>query len=354
MEPSTSARARSNVDSARRRRSNGGTEYFHTFLGATLVAPGHKQVLPLPPEFIVPRDGAEKQDCERNAAKRWLARHSAAVGHVRPVYLGDDLFACQPIVAAIQDAGGNFILTCKPASHQTITEYLHRATREEHRENICKRGKRTTTVYRWLNAIPMRAAEDAIAVNWFSIEICNDKGKRTYHNSFLTDLTVCAVTVAELAACGRARWKIENETFNVLKTGGYNLGHGKETLANVLVTLNLLAFAFHTAAHLAILAWRAAVVARGPKYHFFEHLRIITAYVVLYQISKGLTLLGRVRRRDLAVGQDFRCKGIGDWSFEKDFERLRDASWVPGSSCQFTLTRTLTGRTVKPTAQPKR
>jgi hypothetical protein len=267
-----------------RRRSDGGTEYFHTFLGATLVAPGHKQVLPLPPEFIVPRDGAEKQDCERNAAKRWLARHSAAVGHLRPVYLGDDLFACQPIVAAIQDAGGNFILTCKPASHQTITEYLHGATLEEHRENICKRGKRTTTVYRWLNAIPMRATEDAIAVNWFSIEIFNDKGKRTYHNSFLTDLTVSGVTVAELAACGRARWKIENETFNVLKTGGYNLehsfGHGKETLANVLVTLNLLAFAFHTAAYLALLAWRAAVVARGPKYHFFEHLRIITTYVV--------------------------------------------------------------------------
>ena len=267
-----------------RRRSDGGTEYFHTFLGASLVAPGHKQVLPLPPEFIVPRDGAEKQDCERNAAKRWLARHSAAVGHLRPVYLGDDLFACQPIVAAIQDAGGNFILTCKPASHQTITEYLHGAELQEHRQTICKRGKRTTIVYRWLTAVPLRATEDAIAVNWFSIEIFNDKGKRTYHNSFVTDLAVSADTVAELAACGRARWKIENETFNVLKTGGYNLehsfGHGKETLANVLVILNLLAFAFHTAAYLAVLAWRAAVIARGPKYRFFEHLRTITTYVV--------------------------------------------------------------------------
>jgi hypothetical protein len=267
-----------------RRRSDGGTEYFHTFLGATLVAPGHKQVLPLPAEFIVPQDGAEKQDCERNAAKRWLARHSAAIGHLRPVYLGDDLFACQPIVAAIQEAGGNFILTCKPTSHQTITEYLHGATLEEHRQTIGKRGKRTTTVYRWLTAVPLRATDDAITVNWFSIEIFNDKGKRTYHNSFVTDLAVSADTVAELAACGRARWKIENETFNVLKTGGYNLehsfGHGKETLANVLVTLNLLAFAFHTAAYLAALAWRAAVIARGPKYRFFEHLRTITTYVV--------------------------------------------------------------------------
>jgi len=267
-----------------RRRSDGGTEYFHSFLGATLVAPGHKQVLPLPPEFIVPRDGAEKQDCERNAAKRWLARHGATVAHLRPIYLGDDLFACQPIAADIHRAGGNFILTCKPSSHQTITEYLQGAELQEHRQTVCKRGKRTTTVYRWLSALPLRATEDAMTVNWFSIETFNAKGKRTYYNSFVTALAITAGTVAELAACGRARWKIENETFNVLKTKGYNLehnfGHGKETLANLLVTLNLLAFAFHTAAYLAVLAWRDAVIARGPTYRFFEHLRTITTYVV--------------------------------------------------------------------------
>src|SRR5208283_2534416 len=51
------------------KRSDGGTEYFHAFLGASIVAPGHQQVLPLPPEFIAPQDGVEKQDCERNAAK---------------------------------------------------------------------------------------------------------------------------------------------------------------------------------------------------------------------------------------------------------------------------------------------
>jgi hypothetical protein len=103
-------------------------------------------------------------------------------------------------------------------------------------------------------------------------------------DSFVTDLAATCDTVAELAACGRARWKIENETFNVLKTNGYNLehnfGHGKKTLASVLVILNLLAFAFHTAAYLGTLAWRDAVIARGPTYRFFEHLRTITAYVV--------------------------------------------------------------------------
>ena len=267
-----------------RRRADGGTEYFHAFLGASIVAPGHQQVLPLPPEFIAPQDGAEKQDCERSAAKRWLARHGASLAHHRPVYLGDDLFACQPIAEAIQRAGGNFILTCKPSSHQTIQEYLQGVPLEEHRVSVVQRGKRTTTIYRWLSGVPLRGTKDALSVNWFSVEIRNAQGKRTYYNSFVTDLDVTVDSVAELAICGRARWKIENETFNVLKTNGYNLehnfGHGRQTLASVLVVLNLLAFAFHTVAMLAVLAWHRAMVARGARYRFFEHLRTITAYVV--------------------------------------------------------------------------
>jgi hypothetical protein len=267
-----------------RRRSDGGVECFHAFLGASIVAPGHQQVLPLPPEFIAPQDGAVKQDCERSAAKRWLVRHGRSVAHLRPIFLGDDLFACQPIAAAIQQAGGNFILTCKPSSHQTITEYLHGAKPEEHRQTSRKGRNVTTTIYRWLCGVPLRGTADALTVNWFAIESRNAAGKRTYYNSFVTDLPVAADTVAELAACGRARWKIENETFNVLKTNGYNLehnfGHGKQTLASIFVTLNLLAFAFHTAAWLAALDWRAAVAACGATYRFFENLRIITAYVV--------------------------------------------------------------------------
>ncbi len=173
-----------------RRRADGGEEYFHSFLGASLVAPGHAQVLPLAPKFLTPQDGAEKQDCERNAAKRWLSRHGRGLADLRPVYLGDDLFACQPIVAAIAAAGGNFILTCKPSSHQTVSEYLHGVKPEEHRETVVRRGKRTTVLYRWMTAVPLRASDDAIAVNWFSIETRNAAGKRTYTNSFVTDLPV--------------------------------------------------------------------------------------------------------------------------------------------------------------------
>lgn len=286
---------------SRQRHGDGKLDYFHSFLGATLVAPGHARVLPLPPEFITPRDGAEKQDCERAAVKRWLARHGTALASFRPVYLGDDLFACQPVAEAIQAGGGAFILTCKPSSHKTITEYLDGAELKEHREIVRQPGKKNTVIYRWLNQVPLRDTKDALIVNWFSVEILNGKGKRTYYNSFVTDLSVCTETVAELAACGRARWKIENETFNVLKTGGYhlehNFGHGKKTLANLLVVLNLMAFSFHAVAHFTALAWRNAVAARGASYRFFEHLRTITAYIVFPSWHSLLTAIADPKAR---------------------------------------------------------
>ena len=260
------------------------TEYFHTLLCATLVAPGHSKVVPLEPEFVVPQDGHDKQDCESRAARRWLAQHGPAYARLKPIYLGDDLYARQPLCEAVQATGGHFLFVCKPASHQTIEEYLTGIELPEHIERVKRGRERFTYTYRWLCDVPLRADAQAMAVNWLSIEIANPKGEVTHTNSFITDLPVDRTTVVELAACGRARWKIENETFNVLKTKGYNLehnfGHGKQNLASVLATLNLLAFACHSVCDLAETAWRQAVQQIGARSRFFEHLRTITVYLV--------------------------------------------------------------------------
>ena len=70
-------------------------------VSAAFVAPGHARVLPLEPEFVEPQDGTEKQDCESRAYRRWLAAHGATYAHLKPVYLGDDLYSCQPICEAV-------------------------------------------------------------------------------------------------------------------------------------------------------------------------------------------------------------------------------------------------------------
>jgi hypothetical protein len=265
-----------------RARAGGTHEYFHAMLAPAIVAPGHSRVVPLEPEFIVPQDGHDKQDCESQAARRWLASHGQRYAKLGAVFLGDDLFSRQPICEAVRAVKGHFLFVCKPDSHKTLQEYL---TGIDLPERIVRdRRKRQRIRYRWLTELPLRDGKDALKVNWLSIEIFNAADKLTYRNSFVTDLPVDHQTVAELAACGRARWKIENETFNVLKTRGYNLehnfGHGKANLAAVLASLNLLAFACHTVCDLAENAWNRAVTALGARARFFENLRSITVYFV--------------------------------------------------------------------------
>jgi len=267
-----------------RKRSNGKIEYYHSMLAATIVAPGHNMALPLMPEFIVKPDGAEKQDCERNAAKRWLAAHGERMKTLRPIYLGDDLFACQPICLAVLASGGDFLMTAKPESHRALYDFMNGAGCEE--ISLTRKEGRTklTYRYRWFNGVPLREGRDALTVNWIGVTIRDAKGKTTYDSAFVTSLKAERETVAQIAACARARWKIENETFNVLKNNGYhlehNFGHGKENLAMLFAAMNLLAFAFHTVCDCLEDLWATARRAKRARKQFFEHIRTITAYLV--------------------------------------------------------------------------
>ena len=166
-------------------------------------------------------------------------------------------------------------------------------------ERVKHGRQRFTHTYRWLGDVPLRDGADAMTVNWLMIEIRNPAGAVTYRNSFITDLPVGRDTVVELAACGRARWKIENESFNTLKTKGYNLehnfGHGQQHLSAVLAILNLLAFAFHTVADLTYDLWLQAVNKAGARSRFFEHLRAITIFLVFPSWQSLLTTLAFAR-----------------------------------------------------------
>ena len=46
--------------------------YYQQLLGGAIVHPDFKEVIPLMPEMIIKQDGDTKNDCERNAAKRFL------------------------------------------------------------------------------------------------------------------------------------------------------------------------------------------------------------------------------------------------------------------------------------------
>src|SRR4030088_2029742 len=259
-------------------------ESYHSMLAATVVAPGHAKIVPLMPEFIAPQDGAEKQDCERNAGKRWFDKHHARLAPLRPIYLGDDLFACQPIAAMVKDNGGDFIFTAKESSHTALYDFIKGAEAFRHDEKVRKAKTTDTFRYRWFEAVPLRDGKDAMLVNWIGFEIIDAKRRVKYSMAWVTSLPVTKQNVAEIVACGRTRWKIENEGFNVMKNHGYefehNFGHGQRFLAMMLASLNLLAFAWHTLLELLEPPWIAAREAAAKRTSFIAHLATITAYAV--------------------------------------------------------------------------
>jgi hypothetical protein len=267
-----------------RKRSNGKIESYHSLLAATVVAPGHSKVVPLAPEFIVKQDGAEKQDCERNAVKRWHKKHGGRLKPLRPVYLGDDLFACQSVVERLAANGDDFIFTCKEASHKALTDFIAGAELERHAVEVRKGKTRERHRYRFIDAVPLRDGKDAVLVNWIGFEILDAKGAVKYKTALITSLPVAKSNVADIVACGRARWKIENESFNVLKNHGYelehNFGHGETYLAMTLAALNMLAFAWHTVLDLLEPPWRKARQAAEKRTSFFAYLATLTTFLV--------------------------------------------------------------------------
>lgn len=266
----------------------GQVTHFHSAITPVIVSPGHAQVVPLRPEFITPQDGQEKQDCEINAAKRWLADHAARYSTGNDTLLGDDLYAHQPFCRQALLHGFHFLFTCKPASHAHLSGWVEALPpgRGLHtlKMRVKGRGNRWEHhQYRWANQAPLTDSDDALKVNWCEVTIANGDGTVLYRNAFITDWEVTAQNVSGLVAAGRARWKIENESNNVLKTKGYhlehNFGHGKKHLSSLLMTMNLLAFALHTLLDISDASYRLVRAAVGARRKFFQHLEALTAYV---------------------------------------------------------------------------
>jgi hypothetical protein len=272
-----------------RQLANGHTLYYHTAITPVIVCPGRAQVIALAPEYIMPQDGHAKQDCEQAAGKRWVQHHAATFVSHHVTLLGDDLYSKEPFCALALQQGFNFILVCKPDSHPKFYKRLAFWQAQgaiAQREQRCRHGRLTeVTLYRFINDVLLQDGKQARSVNWVEMTVLNAKtGEQLYYNTFITNHRLSAENVAQVAHAGRGRWKIENENNNVLKTKGYhlehNFGHGKQYLAATMLSLNLLAFLFHT-----VLEWsdesyallRQVLVRRQT---FFEHMRALTHYMV--------------------------------------------------------------------------
>jgi hypothetical protein len=270
--------------------TNGEILYSHSVITPVVVKPGQPHVLPLEPEFITLQDGATKQDCELTAAKRWLARCGTIYAAYHLTLLGDDLYCHQPFCQLVLDYHLNFIFVCKPDSHAHLYEWLAflQAGPGEQLPALTRRhwNGRFAEIwtYRYINEVPLRAGPDPVFVNWAELTIIReDTGEQLYHNSFATNYELTETTIVPIVQAARTRWKIENESNNVLKNRGYhlehNFGHGQQHLSTVLLTLNLFAFLFHTILHLVDQRYRRLREHLAVRQTFFNDIQTLTRYL---------------------------------------------------------------------------
>lgn len=275
-------------------KKTGKVTYYHSALTPVLVKPGKEQVLSFPPSFIAPVDGDTKQDCENKAAKRWLweqgeyGRRLLLTGDDVTI-LGDDLYSRQPVMQTIIDQKFHYILVCKRESHPWLydwVDHLDTSGKDQMKHTLVQKewtgSFHKITTYTFAPHVPLKDSKDSLWVNWCDVNVMKEEdGSLLYHNTFITDHTVAEDSVATIVLSGRARWKIENENNNVLKTKGYhfehNFGHGKQTLASVLLTLILLAFLFHTLLDLFCEPYQK-LCAMLRRQFFFNGIRELTQY----------------------------------------------------------------------------
>jgi hypothetical protein len=257
----------------------GRVEYYHQMLGASIVYPGNPIVIPLAPEPITKQDGASKNDCERNAAKRLLENMRREHPHLKLIVVEDALSSNGPHIELLQRLDMRFILGVKPDGNKYLFDWVNLAKCETH-EEIDEKG--VIHRFKFLNQVPLNDTYYNLKVNFLEYWEIHPNGK-TQHFSWITDFLLTKENVKKIMKGGRARWKIENETFNTLKNQGYhfehNFGHGNKHLCSVFTMLMLLSFLIDQVLELCSTLYKAARRREKRKYSLWEKMRTLFQFV---------------------------------------------------------------------------
>jgi len=231
-------------------------------LGASIVCPGRKEVLPVMPEPIFKQDGQTKNDCERNALKRFLPKFREDHPHLPTVALLDALYANAPVIRDLQREQLSWIIRVKPDGNAFLFQQVEEMSQQgltDQFEAVGSDGVHRR--YRLAKNVPLNESNPDVRVDFLEVsEPHFPKGRRSFtwivdprrglcHTSkvnVVKALGLCPELAEQFMWAGRSRWKIENETFNTLKNQGYqfehNFGHGHQNLSVVFAMLMMLAF----------------------------------------------------------------------------------------------------------------
>lgn len=261
---------------------NGSITYYHQMFGICIVHPDKKNVIPLCPEVILNQDGSSKNDCERNACKRFLENFRREHPHLKAILIEDGLSSTAPHIRMIEEFNLRYILGAKPGDHEFLFEQLETSEETIYHEITTDDGNYHQ--FRFLNGAALNKSNQDVKVNIIEYRQTNPKGKEM-NFSWVTNIPVSTTNVFKITKGGRARWKIENETFNTLKNLGYNFehnyGHGKKYLSTVLCLLMMLAFLVDQVQEICCSLFKRCRKYKRTYYNLWESMRTLFHYVKL-------------------------------------------------------------------------
>jgi hypothetical protein len=252
--------------------------YYHQLLAAVIVHPDLKTVLPLMPEAITRADGACKNDCERNAAKRLLSHLRQDHPKLKLIVVQDSLSSNGPHLKLLESLDMRYIIGVKPGDHEALFEAVQqRLGTAQCLEYSTLDEQGVERGYRWVNGLALNKSHPEVKVNFLEYWEIKDGQEQIW--TWITDIPLSQDNVKSIMRAGRARWKIENETFNTLKNQGYHLehnyGHGRQHLSTVFATLTMLAFLVDQIQELSCRLFQAARARFRSRTSLWERLRAL-------------------------------------------------------------------------------
>jgi hypothetical protein len=256
----------------------GTTTYYLQTLGAALAHPDRREVIPLMPEPISKQDGETKNDCELNASRRFIAKFRNEHPHLKVTVCQDAISPNGPYVRFLKKHNCRFVLSVKESDHAYLFKQLDEAIKRGDAEDFLLHDPKDPEKihgFRWVNGLSLNASHKDVRVNL--LEYWQLRGEEKKYFSWITDFTIAPENVYQIMRCGRARWKIENETFNTLKNQGYNFEHnyglGAKYLSMVFVTLMMLAFLVDQTQQLSCTLFQSVWKKVGSKKALWEKIR---------------------------------------------------------------------------------
>jgi hypothetical protein len=267
--------------------SNGEVSYNLSALGIVLAKVGCPTVIPLCPEPMVKQDGSKKNDCEVTAAIRLLTKIDKLYPRLKLTYVMDAMFSNSTIISAILESKNHYIMGIKPDSHKLLYEQ-----KENCKKIVIKQGK-VEHHFEYCNNVSLNASNLELKTNVLFYQEHSDKGKKTF--SWITDHEITDSNLMEIMQTGRARWKIENETFNTLKNQGYNLEHcyglGKKNLSVNLMKLMMLAFLVDQVQQTCCKLFQAALSRLGAKIKIWKDIKTYMHCFIVHSMEEVFKII---------------------------------------------------------------